>query len=54
MIDIYKQHSIDKPFIRKNYKDVLKTMEDEGVIKTIGRRSKNGFADDLVCNFPIV
>ncbi len=51
MIDIYKQHSIDKPFIKKNYKDVLKTMEEEGAIKTIGRKSKRGFADNLVCRF---
>ncbi|MAR92970.1 MAG: hypothetical protein CML06_19150 [Pseudomonadales bacterium] len=52
MIDIYRQHSIDKPFLNKHYKTVLKEMEGEGLITTRGRKSKRGFADNILCVFP--
>lgn len=52
MREIYEQHSVDRPFTSKNYKEALKEMEDEGVIKTLGRRSKIGFADYILCVFP--
>ena len=38
MIDIYRQHSIDRPFLSGHYKTVLKKMEDEGAIYTSGRK----------------
>ena len=52
MIDIYKAHSIDTPFLKSNYKKILKKMEDEGLITTKGRKSRKGFADDILCRFP--
>ena len=27
-------------------------MEDEGIIKTSGRKSNRGFADNIICTFP--
>ncbi len=32
MIDIYRQHNVNRPYIRKNYKDVLQRLEDCGKI----------------------
>lgn len=52
MIEIYQEHSIDKPFLSSNYKVILKKMEDEGIIKTSGRKSNRGFADNIICTFP--
>jgi three-Cys-motif partner protein len=49
---IYEKHSVDRPYVPKNYKDVLTQMEKDGAIKTEGRRSKRGFADDIICVFP--
>jgi three-Cys-motif partner protein len=49
---IYEEHSIDRPYIAKNYKDVLTKMENAGEVKTSGRKSKRGFADDIVVTFP--
>lgn len=52
MIDIYKEHSVDRPFIKRNYKDVLLDLEARGEITTSGRRSKRGFADEITVTFP--
>ncbi|MFN3201627.1 MAG: three-Cys-motif partner protein TcmP [Bradymonadia bacterium] len=52
MRDIYKEHSVDTPYLARNYKKVLRDLEDEGVILTKGRRSNRGFADNIVVSFP--
>jgi three-Cys-motif partner protein len=52
MRNIYEEHSIGRPFIAKNYKEVLRQLEDEKAITTIGRKSPRGFADDLIAVFP--
>ncbi len=52
MIEVYRKHSIDKPFLSKHYKIVLKEMEEKGLIKTSGRKSNRGFADNILCIFP--
>jgi three-Cys-motif partner protein len=49
---IYERHSVDRPYILKNYKDVLSELENTGAIKTQNRRSKRGFADDIIVEFP--
>ena len=54
--DIYQRHSIGRPFLMKNYKDVLMKMERDGAIdvrstKTSNRR-KGTFADNLLVRFP--
>lgn len=32
MQNIYREHSVDKPYIKKNYKDLLRKMETAGKI----------------------
>jgi three-Cys-motif partner protein len=52
MREIYENHSIDRPFLSRNYKEVLLKMEEKGVIKTAGRKSKRGFANNIEVTFP--
>ncbi|MEQ9811226.1 MAG: three-Cys-motif partner protein TcmP [Azospirillaceae bacterium] len=56
MVEIYEQHSVDRPFIRTNYKEVLTQMEKDGVVQVrslkAGRRRKDSFADHLIVSFP--
>jgi len=52
MREIYEAHSVDRPFIAKNYKDILTKMENNGFIKTKGRKSSRGFADNIIVLFP--
>ena len=51
---IYEEHSVDRPYTASNYKTVLRALEDEGKIRTDGRKSKKGFANDLTAIFPKV
>jgi three-Cys-motif partner protein len=55
-VQIYEAHSVDRPFIMKNYKEVLRQMEEDGVIEVrslkTGRRPKGSFADHLIVHFP--
>lgn len=55
-VQIYEAHSVDTPFIMKNYKEVLRQMEEDGVIQVrslkTGRRPKGSFADHLIVGFP--
>ena len=32
-IEIYKRHSVGRPFIKKNYKETLLQMEEDGIIR---------------------
>jgi three-Cys-motif partner protein len=57
MRDIYEAHNIGKPYVSKNYKEVLKNLETDGKIKvevsTPGKtRRKGTFSDDLIVTFP--
>lgn len=52
MRQVYERHSVDTPYLAKNYKDVLRQLEGEDVIKTRGRKSTRGFADPIVVAFP--
>jgi hypothetical protein len=49
---IYQEHSVGRPYIPKNYKDVLASMEQQGTIKTEGRKRKYGFGDGITVIFP--
>ncbi len=51
MEDLYKIHSVDKPFLSRHYKTALKELEGDSHIKTTGRKSNRGFANDIVCTF---
>ncbi len=53
MREIYEQHSVDTPFLAKNYKTLLAEMEREGVVRTTGRKSNRGFADEIRVTFPL-
>ena len=50
--EIYEEHSVDRPYILKNYKDVLAQMEKDIKIRTEGRKSNRGFADYIKVFFP--
>lgn len=52
MRQIYEEHSVDRPYLSRNYKDVLAALEKEKVITTRGRKSNRGFADDIIVTFP--
>ena len=52
MCDIYKCHSIDTPYIKKNYKDVLLDLEEKNKISASKHR-RNTFGDDVLVTFPI-
>jgi hypothetical protein len=51
MIEIYKQHNVDTPYVKKNYKDVLWELEEEGEI-TAPRHRKGTFGDFVKATFP--
>ena len=51
MIDIYKRHNIGRPYIKKNYKDVLKQLEEQQKI-TASPHRKGTFADRVQVTFP--
>lgn len=53
MIDIYKEHSVDTPYISKNYKEALLQLEQDGKITTEKHR-KNTFGDNVLVHFPQV
>ena len=55
MRDIYDKHNYGRPYISKNYKDVLTKMEISGKIQADpphGGRKKNTFADNVTVVFP--
>lgn len=51
MNDIYMQHSVDTPYIKKNYKDALLQLEHDGKITATQHRA-NSFADTVIATFP--
>jgi len=51
MQEIYEQHSVDRPYIKKNYKEVLKKLESAQLITTSPHR-KGSFGDNVQVSFP--
>lgn len=54
--ELYTQHSVDKPYIRRNYKDILLQLEEEHKIEVhspTGKRRKGTLADHLMVRFPL-
>jgi three-Cys-motif partner protein len=52
---IYKQHSVDTPYIKGNYRKILQTLEAEGIVavySTRGQRRKGTFPDHVRIRFP--
>lgn len=54
MINVYNEHHVDTPFIKKNYKEALLKLESANRIQTTSakKRRKGTFADDVIVAFP--
>lgn len=55
MRGIYEEHSVDRPFVKKNYKEALKNLEARSAIEAnppADGRPKNTFADYVSVSFP--
>lgn len=56
MKQIYMTHNVDTPYIKKNYKDVLRELYEDGAIMAIsskGKPPRNGtFGDEILVTFP--
>ena len=55
-LNLYEEHSVDKPYIKKNYKDVLRKMYDVGKITAVNPRTdkpprKGSFSDEMRITF---
>lgn len=57
MAEIYDQHHVGKPYIKKNYKTALSNLESQGKITVHSpedkKRRKGTFADGLKVTFPV-
>ena len=54
MLDVYREHNVDTPYIKKNYKDTLGRLETEKKITadpSADDRPKNTFADHVMVTF---
>jgi three-Cys-motif partner protein len=51
MRQIYEEHNIGRPYIKRNYKDALMKLESDGRIKVESHR-KGTFGDNVVVIFP--
>ncbi|MCO6048412.1 three-Cys-motif partner protein TcmP [Mesorhizobium sp. RP14(2022)] len=52
---MYEEHSVDRPYIRPNYRDILKKLEGENKItarSTKGKRRANTYPDHVLLKFP--
>jgi len=55
MLEIYQDHNVDTPYIKSNYKEVLKILEKNGKIiakPNASERKKETFADNVLVTFP--
>ena len=52
MREIYERHSVGRPYVKKNYKDVLEQLEKESAIRAEGRKVARGFAEHIIVTFP--
>jgi len=59
MVDVYEQHHVNRRFIKGNYKDALRKLEDKKAVSTDPpsekRRMRSGvrtFGDDVKVTFP--
>lgn len=53
--EIYEQHSVGTPYLRKNYGEALRALEDAGAIEAFsikGKRRKGTFPDHVKIKFP--
>ena len=50
MYEIYEQHSVGRPYIKKNYKKILLQLEEQGRI-TASKHRRNSFPDTVIVTF---
>jgi hypothetical protein len=55
-MQLYEEHSVDKPYVRRNYKEAMSTLLTEGKIKAVNRKTgksprKGTFSDDMRITF---
>jgi hypothetical protein len=55
-VKLYEEHSIDTPFVKKNYRDVLWTLFDDKLITAVNKKTgkpprKGTFSDDMLVTF---
>lgn len=53
MSDIYERHNVNRPYTKKNYKQVLAQLEDQGKI-TASKHRRNSFGDNVIVTFPAI
>jgi three-Cys-motif partner protein len=51
MLQVYNEHHVDTPFIKKNYKEVLSVLEEKGQIDVAPHR-RSTFGDRVQVSFP--
>lgn len=56
MIEIYREHNVDTPYIKKNYKETLISLYNEGLIEAVSEKGapprKGTFGDNIIATFP--
>ena len=53
--EIYETHSVDTPYVEKNYRQILKELEQEGIVKARSTRQKRlvgTYAHHVLIRFP--
>lgn len=53
---LYEEHSVDKPYVKRNYKEVLKTLFNDGRVDAVNARTgkqprKDTFSDEMIITF---
>jgi hypothetical protein len=55
MIDVYAEHHVDTPFVKKNYKDALLKLEAANKITAEPAKRREGtFGDYVLVTFPVI
>ena len=56
MQQVYQEHNVGRPFIKRNYKEALRSLEAQGRIAAVPPakdRKAGTFADDVLVQFPL-
>ena len=56
MQEIYERHNVDTPYVKKNYKDILCKLYEDGLVEAISPKGKpprrGTFGNNIVVTFP--
>lgn len=55
MEQVYQEHNVGTRYVKRNYKEVLRTLEEKGIIEAeppAAQRKRKTFADHVVVTFP--